>query len=127
MDQGTQHTLTVTSHDDGGITFVKMRGSLSSTTAERGDEEMKKILDKGAKKVVINLADLDYISSGGIRVLLVTSKSLNSVQGEMKISGAKGMVKEALETSGFGLLKRAYGSTIELFDTDEAARTGFKS
>jgi len=127
MEQGTQHTLTVTSHDDAGITFVKMHGSLSSTTAERGNEEMKKILSTGTKKVVINLAGLDYISSGGIRVLLVTSKSLNSVQGEMKISGAKGMVKEALETSGFGLLKRAYGSTIELFNTDEEARTGFKS
>lgn len=127
MDQGTRHTLTVTSHDDAGITFVKMQGSLSSTTAEQGLEEMKKILDQGKKKIVINLADLDYISSGGIRVLLVASKSLNGVQGEMKISGAKGMVKEALETSGFGLLKRAYGSTIELFNTDEEARTGFSA
>lgn len=127
MDQGTRHTLTVTSHDDAGITFVKMQGSLSSTTAEQGFEEMKKILDQGKKKIVINLADLDYISSGGIRVLLVTSKSLNGVQGELKISGAKGMVKEALETSGFGLLKRAYGSTIELFNTDEEARTGFSA
>jgi len=127
MDQGTQHTLRVTSHDGAGITFVKMQGSLSSTTADHGQEEMKKILDKGAKKVVINLAGVDYISSGGIRVLLVTSKLLNNVHGEMKISGAKGMVKEALETSGFGLLKRTYGSTIELFATDEEARTGFKS
>ncbi len=127
MDQGTRHTLTVTSHDDAGITFVKMQGSLSSTTAEQGFEELKKILDQGKKKIVINLADLDYISSGGIRVLLVTSKSLNGVQGELKISGAKGMVKEALETSGFGLLKRAYGSTIELFNTDEEARTGFSA
>lgn len=127
MDQGTRHTLTVTSHDNAGITFVKMQGSLSSTTAEQGLEEMKKILDQGKKKIVINLADLDYISSGGIRVLLVASKSLNGVQGEMKISGAKGMVKEALETSGFGLLKRAYGSTIELFNTDEEARTGFSA
>ena len=127
MDQGTRHTLAVTSRDDAGITFVKMQGSLSSTTAEQGFEEMKKILDQGKKKIVINLADLDYISSGGIRVLLVTSKSLNGVQGELKISGAKGMVKEALETSGFGLLKRAYGSTIELFNTDEEARTGFSA
>ena len=127
MDQGTRHTLAVTSRDDAGITFVKMQGSLSSTTAEQGLEEMKKILEQGKKKIIINLADLDYISSGGIRVLLVTSKSLNGVQGEMKISGAKGMVKEALETSGFGLLKRAYGSTIELFNTDEEARTGFNT
>ena len=114
MDQGTQHTLTVTSYDIAGITFVKMQGSLASTTAARGNEEMKKILDKGAKKVVINLADLDYMSSAGLRVLLLTSKLLGNVQGAMKISGAKGIVKEALETSGFNAM-------IKLCNTDEEA------
>ncbi len=103
-----------------------MQGSLASTTAEHGNEEMKKILDKGTKKIVINLADLDYISSGGIRVLLLTSRLIHNVQGEMKISGAKGMVKEALETTGFGLLTRTYGSTIELCNTDEEAMASFK-
>lgn len=55
MDQGTPHTLTVTSRESAGITFVKMQGSLSATTAEQGLQEMEKIVDSGAKKVVINL------------------------------------------------------------------------
>ena len=104
MDQGTRHTLTVTSRENAGITFVKMQGSLSATTAEQGNKEMKKILDQGARKVVLNLADVDYISSGGIRVLILTSKELSNVQGQMKIAAAKGMVKEALQASGFDLL-----------------------
>ncbi|MBH0203583.1 MAG: hypothetical protein HP496_15110, partial [Nitrospira sp.] len=51
MDQGTRHTLTVTSRENAGLTFVKMQGSLSATTAEHGNQEMKKIVDAGAKKV----------------------------------------------------------------------------
>ncbi|HMS82677.1 MAG TPA: STAS domain-containing protein [Nitrospira sp.] len=127
MDQGTRHTLTVTSHDNAGITFVKMQGSLSATTAEHGNKEMKKVLDHGAKKVVLNLADVDYISSGGIRVLILASKELSAVKGQMKIAAAKGMVKEALEASGFHLLNRVYGSTIELCSTEEQAAAAFTS
>ncbi len=127
MDQETRHTLTVTSRENAGITFVKMQGSLSATTAEQGNKEMKKILDQGARKLVLNLADVDYISSGGIRVLILVSKELSTVQGQMKIAAAKGMVKEALEASGFHLLNRVYGSTIQLCATEEEAAAAFAS
>ena len=127
MDQETRHTLAVTSRENAGITFVKMQGSLSATTAEQGLQEMKKIVDSGAKKVVVNLADVDYISSGGIRVLILSSKQLNNVHGEMKIAAAKGMVKEALEAGGFNLLSRVYGETNQLCNTEEEAAAAFKS
>jgi len=127
MDQGTRHTLTITSRENAGVTFVKMQGSLSATTAEQGIQEMKKIADSGAKKVVVNLADVDYISSGGIRVLILASKQLNSVQGEMKIAAARGMVKEALEAGGFNLLSRVYGENNQLCNTEEEAAAAFKN
>lgn len=125
MDQETRHTLAITSRENAGVTFVKMQGSLSATTAEQGIQEMKKIVDSGAKKVVINLADVDYISSGGIRVLILACKQLNNVQGEMKIAAAKGMVKEALEAGGFNLLSRVYGENNQLCDTEEEAVAAF--
>ena len=127
MDQGTRHTLTVTSRQNAGITFVTMQGSLSATTAEQGIQEMKKIVDAGAKKVILNLADIDYISSGGIRVLILACKQLNNVQGQMKIAAAKGMVKEALQASGFDLLNRVYGESIQLCNTEEEAAAAFAS
>lgn len=125
MDQGTRHTLTVSSRETAGITFVKMQGSLSATTAEQGNQEMKKIIDAGAKKVVLNLADIDYISSGGIRVLILACKQLNTSQGQLKIAAAKGMVKEALQASGFDLLTRVYGESIQLCATEEEAAAAF--
>ena len=126
MDQGTRHALMVTSHENAGVTIIKMQGSLSATTAEQGNQEIKKILDRGAKKVVINLADVDYISSGGIRILILTCKQLNDAQGAMKIAAAKGMVKEVLAASGFDLLTRVYGGNIQLCNTEEEAVAAFK-
>jgi anti-anti-sigma factor len=119
MNQETRHTLNVTSHEIAGITFVKMQGSLASTTAAQGNEEMKKILDTGAKKIVLNLGGLDYMSSAGMRVLLLTSKLLANVQGAMRISEAKGVVGEALATSGFNAM-------IQMCSTDEEALASFK-
>lgn len=127
MEQGTQHTLAVTSYENAGVTFVKMKGSLAATTAEQANKEMKSILDAGAKKIVLNLADVSYISSGGIRVIMMTYKLLSGVQGEMKLSSAKGMVKEALQASGFDFLSRVYGGNIQLCNTDEEAVAAFKS
>ncbi|NGZ10782.1 MAG: anti-sigma factor antagonist [Nitrospira sp. LK70] len=127
MDQETRHTLTMTSRENAGVTFVKMLGSLSATTAEQGIQEMKRIVDTGTKKVIVNLADVDYISSGGIRVLILACKQLNNVRGEMKIAAAKGMVKEALEASGFNLLNRVYGEQIQLCNTEEEAVAAFSS
>jgi anti-anti-sigma factor len=123
MDQGTQHTLTVTSHEKEGITFVKMKGSLASTTAAQAEAELKKILDGGAKKVVVNLAELDYIASAGLRVFLLTSKALGKPHGGLMISESKGMVREAIETGmGYG-----FAPLIRLFNTDEEAMAAFKS
>lgn len=73
------------------------------------------------------MADVDYISSGGIRVLILSCKQLNNVQGAMKIAAAKGMVKEALEIGGFNLLNRVYGENNQLCNTEEEAAVAFKS
>ncbi|MCS6897051.1 MAG: STAS domain-containing protein [Nitrospira sp.] len=126
MEQGTRHTLTVAVHENAGVTCVLLQGSLSATTAEQGTQELKKIIDAGAKKVVVNLEGVDYISSGGIRVLMLAHKQLSNVQGEMKIAAARGMVKEALEASGFNLLNRVYGGSIQLCNTEEEAVAAFR-
>jgi len=123
MDQGTQHTLTVTSYQKAGITFVKMKGSLASTTAAQGEEELKKILDRGATKLVVNLAELDYIASAGLRVFLLTSKALGKANAGLVISESKGMVREVIETGmGYG-----FAPLIRLFNTDEEAMAAFKT
>jgi anti-anti-sigma factor len=126
MDHGTRHTLTVASREHAGVIVVTMQGSLSATTFEQGNQELKKVVDAGAKKVVLNLADVDYISSGGIRVLILAGKQFHNVQGEMKIAAARGTVKEALDASGFNLLSRLYGDSIQLCNTEEEAVATFK-
>ena len=104
MDQGTRHTLTVTSRENAGITVVKMQGSLAATTAEHGNQEMKKIVDAGARKVVVNLADVDYISSTGLRVLLIAARAVEQAGGHMVLCGMPKEIQRLFDIAGFSEL-----------------------
>ena len=120
MGISTQHIVRVTAHEITNITLVNIQGSLSSTTSAQGIQDLQRVLDRGARKLVINLAELDYISSAGLHMFLILSKRLRHVQGELKISNAKGMVHESFGVSGVNAM-------IQLCDTDEDAVAAFKA
>ncbi len=68
----------------------------------------------------MNLDKMEFVSSGGLRVILTAAKLLKSSNGEMKICNANGVVKEVLETSGFNHIINIYvleNDAIEAFGT----------
>ena len=74
-------------------------GRLDTTTAPELEAELKSSLE-GIKSLVLDLVDLDYISSAGLRVLLATQKIMNA-QGSMVIKNAKPEIMEVFEITGF--------------------------
>ncbi len=54
----------------------------------------------GVAELVFDLSRLDYISSAGLRVLMAAQKQMMKL-GSMTISGAKPMVKEVFDITGF--------------------------
>ncbi len=78
------------------ITVVDISGSLDTQTSGPASDEMIRIV-RGSNKVLVNLENLEYLSSAGIRVLLRAFKKLNESGGKMKICNATGKVKIVLE------------------------------
>ena len=58
-------------------------------------------LDGGARRVVIDLAGVEYISSAGLRVLLLAAKRLRPPQGSLVLCGLGPSVRTVLELAGF--------------------------
>ena len=54
----------------------------------------------GIEKLVFDFADLEYISSAGLRVLLSAQKTMNS-QGTMTVKNVNELVSEVFEVTGF--------------------------
>lgn len=78
---------------------VSLSGRLDTTTAPRLETELKTTLT-GVNSLVMDFAELEYISSAGLRVLLSTQKVMNK-QGKMVIRHANETILEVFEVTGF--------------------------
>lgn len=78
---------------------VALEGRLDTTTAPELETTLQKSLD-GITSLTIDLENLEYISSAGLRVLLSAQKKMNS-QGSMKVIHVNEMVMEVFEVTGF--------------------------
>ena len=78
---------------------VKLSGRLDTTTAPQLEEVVKAEL-AGKESLIFDLADLEYISSAGLRVLLSAQKIMNN-QGSMTVKNVSEEVNEIFEVTGF--------------------------
>ena len=78
---------------------VALTGRLDTTTAPQLEETIKNELSD-VKDLVIDLKDLEYISSAGLRVLLLGQKTMNK-QGKMTVTNANESIMEIFEVTGF--------------------------
>lgn len=74
-------------------------GRLDTATSPKLEEELKAVLGD-LKKLVLDFTNLEYISSAGLRVLLMAQKAM-SKQGEMIILNVNETVMEVFEITGF--------------------------
>jgi anti-sigma B factor antagonist len=97
------------------VLVVDMGGSLDSTSSGEAGDRIANIAKGEHKRVLLNLAELEYVSSAGLRVILRGAKLLQGKRGELKICNVKGPVRDVLETSGFKSLIKVYGTEQEAF------------
>ena len=78
---------------------VKVGGRLDTNTAPELDAALKEDLDS-INELTLDLTDLEYISSAGLRVLLSTQKVMGK-KGGMTVTGVQDVVMDVLEVTGF--------------------------
>lgn len=93
--------MEIQTRDIQDVKVIDLQGDLDTNTAPECDACLKKIIDEGAKKVLINLENLDFISSAGLRVILVTAKQLQSNGGSLRVCSLNETIQEIFEMSGF--------------------------
>ncbi|MBQ6551429.1 MAG: STAS domain-containing protein [Lachnospiraceae bacterium] len=91
--------LTIHKDQDGDALKVTLEGRLDTMTAPELEKELKGSLDD-VRELTFVLTDLEYISSAGLRVLLMAQKTMSS-KGSMKVTGVNDLVREIFEVTGF--------------------------
>ena len=81
------------------IATVSLEGRLDTVTAPELENDLQELLP-GLTELKLDFANLDYISSAGLRVLLATQKIMDK-QGEMTLTNVSEAVMEIFEVTGF--------------------------
>lgn len=93
--------MTLEQQARGDITILRPVGRLDSASSPELELAILERLDGGCRRLVFDLADMDYVSSAGLRVILLAGKKLRASQGKLVIAGMRDMVREVFEMSGF--------------------------
>ncbi len=91
--------MTVTKKMDGSSLTVLLQGRLDTVTAPDLENALKEDIG-GVTELNFDFAELDYVSSAGLRVLLSTQKIMNK-QGKMVLRNVKPEIMEVFEITGF--------------------------
>ena len=85
----------------GRIVILEPVGRLDTNTCDEFEHKLVDLLEAGEHHFVIDLTDIDYISSAGLRVLLMAAKKLNSINGSMILASMSDHIKEVFDIAGF--------------------------
>ena len=91
--------MTIEKITNGTELTVKLAGRLDTTTAPELEVALKDNY-AGVEKLVLDFAELEYLSSAGLRVLLGAQKTMNK-QGEMVVKNVNDTIDEIFEITGF--------------------------
>ena len=97
---------------EAGITILRPIGRVDSTNAPDMEKLLRGALDAGVTKVIFDLAQLDYISSAGLRVILMAAKKLRG-SGSVVLTGMQEGVRDVFAMSGFLALFPLMAHTLE--------------
>lgn len=87
---------------------VTVAGRLDSYWADHLTTTLEEVVQQGSHDITLDLAQVDYISSAGIRVLVSTHQKLSAIQGRLRIANPSDTVVKILNVSGLaGLLLRS--------------------
>lgn len=87
---------------EGSSLLLSVKGRLDTTSAPELDSVIKTALI-GVKSLALDFADVDYVSSAGLRVLLAAQKLMNK-QGKMIIRNVSQDIQEVFRMTGFNTI-----------------------
>lgn len=95
-------------------TVAVITGRIDSATSKELETKLVPMINSGTRKLVVDFAKVDFISSAGLRIMLLAAKKLKQAGGKMALCCMKDSIKEVFDISGFS-------SIIPVFPTRDEA------
>ncbi len=95
------------------VLSVDVKGRIDGSTAVAFEEAVRSAVEETDRALIMDFGELDYISSAGLRVILLTAKSLQSQDAKLVLCGLSDSIREVFKISGFDKLLQIHGTKAE--------------
>ncbi len=105
--------MQITSEKIGDALVIALTGRLDANTSTEFQEQILTKIDAGDNILAVDFSQVDYISSAGLRVLLMAVKKIKTSAGKMALFALKASIKEVFEIAGFTAIFQIFQSQDE--------------
>ena len=105
--------MDITVTEENGVSIMALSGRMDATTTPEFENAAKALLNAGKNRVVVDMADLEYISSAGLRGILGLVKALRAASGKLAFCSLQPMAAEVFRISGFNAMLTVCGSRAD--------------
>ncbi|HPB30010.1 MAG TPA: STAS domain-containing protein [Candidatus Sumerlaeota bacterium] len=93
--------------------ILEISGRLDAATSRQAQDTFLAALDTGSLRIVVDMKDLDYISSSGLRVFLLVLKKTRELSGKIHLAALRDHVREVFDLAGFSSFFPMFASVPE--------------
>jgi len=106
--------MEISTKKENNAVVVSVKGRMDAVTSPEFEKSLSALIATGENTFLINLSQLEYISSAGLRGILTIAKQLKAKDGKIFFAALQGAVKDVFQISGFGTI-------FKIFETEEEA------
>ncbi len=98
---------------DGGLLKIALTGQLDAPGAMAIEEQFKDRLKELGGSVILDMSGLDYMSSYGLRMILMSAKALHDKGGGLYLAAPTNRVMEVIRVAGYDTMFPVYETVDE--------------
>lgn len=112
--------MEITTKESNGVSVLSLNGRLDLASGAGLKDEIKALMDKEQNMIHFNLAEVDFINSSGLGVLVSIMKEIRVNKGRLTLSNLASYVQEIFEITQLSHI-------FEIFTTEEEALNSYQS
>jgi len=82
------------------VAVMAVTGRVDSATAPDMETKLRELVDGGQNQIVLDLKNVEYMSSAGLRAMVSTLKMVKRVNGDLRLANPSPRVEEVLRLAG---------------------------
>ncbi len=105
--------MAISTSREGQTLIVKTADRIDGANARELQVDLEAAIEPSDRGLVLDLEELSYISSAGLRVILLTAKTLRKQNAKLAVCSLSGSVREVFEISGFDKIIPVHDTQVD--------------